>query len=155
MLLPLLQQPVLAKILKISPAEAIKNTSQTLMSSHLSYPNIHSISTKTSAFMTRGKLQLKGTKTKSLNFMFACFEMHPPPSPDLGFVFIDDNAPVNTLSWSMTKMKLKIFGACNWFAHTPDLNPIEHVWDMLGRQIVALPHLSTSISELKRTLRFA
>ncbi|GFU84371.1 transposable element Tcb2 transposase [Trichonephila clavipes] len=41
----------------------------------------------------------------------------------------------------------------SWPANFPDLNPIEHVWDMLGRQIAALSHPPSSVTELKRTPR--
>ncbi|GFW86043.1 transposable element Tc3 transposase [Trichonephila clavipes] len=40
-------------------------------------------------------------------------------------------------------------------ANSPDLNPIEHAWDMLGRQIAALSHPRRSATELKRALQKA
>ncbi|GFX96752.1 transposable element Tc3 transposase [Trichonephila clavipes] len=43
----------------------------------------------------------------------------------------------------------------SWPANSPDLNSIEHVWDMLGRQIAALSHPPSSITELKRALQEA
>ncbi|GFV19070.1 transposable element Tcb2 transposase [Trichonephila clavipes] len=40
-------------------------------------------------------------------------------------------------------------------ANSPDLNPIEHIWDMLGRQIAALSYPPSSVTELKRALQEA
>ncbi|GFU08091.1 transposable element Tc3 transposase [Trichonephila clavipes] len=37
-------------------------------------------------------------------------------------------------------------------AHSPDLNPIEHVWDMLGRRIGARQPPPTCLPELRRAL---
>ncbi|GFW65864.1 transposable element Tcb1 transposase [Trichonephila clavipes] len=34
-------------------------------------------------------------------------------------------------------------------AYSPDLNPIEHVWDMLGRRIAARPPPPTCLPELR------
>lgn len=42
-----------------------------------------------------------------------------------------------------------------WSACSPDLNPIEHVWVTLGRQLVVLSHPSNSILEWKRVLHNA
>ncbi|GFW30546.1 transposable element Tcb1 transposase [Trichonephila clavipes] len=66
------------------------------------------------------------------------------------FLFMDDNARLHGAnivdeclqSENITRMDLP--------AYSPDLNPIEHVWDMLGRRIAArqLPRaLSTGTSE--------
>ncbi|GFW58849.1 DDE_3 domain-containing protein [Trichonephila clavipes] len=37
-------------------------------------------------------------------------------------------------------------------AYSPDLNPIEHVWDMLGRRIAARQPSPTCLPELRRAL---
>ncbi|GFV03171.1 transposable element Tcb2 transposase [Trichonephila clavipes] len=56
------------------------------------------------------------------------------------FIFMDDNArPYRTLAVEEL-LESEDITRMDWPAYSPDLNPIEHVWDALGRRIAARLH---------------
>ncbi|GFU55309.1 transposable element Tcb2 transposase [Trichonephila clavipes] len=67
----------------------------------------------------------------------------------LDFIFMDDNAPCHRAVLINDFLETENIQRMPWPANSPDLNPIEHVWNMLGRQIVALSHPPSSITELQ------
>ncbi|GFW58464.1 transposable element Tc3 transposase [Trichonephila clavipes] len=83
---------------------------------------------------------------------YACL-FRAAASPD--FLFMDDNAPCHRAVLIDDSLEKENFQRKSWPANFPDLNPIEHVWDMLGRQITALSHPPSSVAELKKALQEA
>ncbi|GFX01291.1 transposable element Tcb2 transposase [Trichonephila clavipes] len=69
------------------------------------------------------------------------------------FIFMDYNAPCHRAVLIDDFLETENIQRMSWPAYSPDLNPIEHVWDMLGRQIAALSHPPSSVTELKRALQ--
>ncbi|GFV42994.1 transposable element Tcb2 transposase [Trichonephila clavipes] len=68
-------------------------------------------------------------------------------SPD--FIFMDDNArPHRTLSVEEL-LESEDITRMDFPAYSPDLNPIEHVWDDLGRRIATRLHNPENIQQLK------
>ncbi|GFW86469.1 transposable element Tcb2 transposase [Trichonephila clavipes] len=68
-------------------------------------------------------------------------------------MFMDNNAPCRQAVLIDDFLERENIQRMSWPANSPDLNPIEHVWDMLGRQIAALSHPPSSVTELKRALQ--
>ncbi|GFV58311.1 transposable element Tcb1 transposase [Trichonephila clavipes] len=57
------------------------------------------------------------------------------------FLFMDDNARSHRANIVDECCQSEDINRMDWPAYSPDLNRIEHVWDMLGRRIVARqPH---------------
>ena len=54
------------------------------------------------------------------------------------FIFMDDNAPCHRAVLVDDFLETENIQRMTWPPNSPDLNPIEHVWDMLGRQLAAL-----------------
>ncbi|GFS93093.1 transposable element Tcb1 transposase [Trichonephila clavipes] len=53
------------------------------------------------------------------------------------FLFMDDNARPHRANIVDECLQSEEMTRMDWQAYSPDLNPIEHVWDMLGQRIVA------------------
>ncbi|GFW42312.1 cytoplasmic dynein 2 heavy chain 1 [Trichonephila clavipes] len=71
---------------------------------------------------------------------------------DPDFIFLDDNAPCHRVVLIDDFLQTENIQRMSWPVNSPDLNPIKNVWEMLGRQIAALSHPPSSITELKRAL---
>ncbi|KFM68777.1 Transposable element Tcb2 transposase, partial [Stegodyphus mimosarum] len=79
-----------------------------------------------------------------------------PGAIDPDLVFVDDNArPHRTLAVEellKSEKLLKDITRMDWPAYSPDLNPIDHVWDALGRHIAARLRPPENTEQLKQML---
>ncbi|GFW61720.1 transposable element Tcb1 transposase [Trichonephila clavipes] len=69
------------------------------------------------------------------------------------FLFKDDNARphrANIVDECLQSEDINPYGI--YSAYSPDLNPIEHVWDMFGQRIEARQPPPPCLSELRRAL---
>ncbi|GFX83619.1 transposable element Tcb2 transposase [Trichonephila clavipes] len=72
---------------------------------------------------------------------------------DLQFLFMDDNAPCHRTVAAEQLLESEDIERMDWPARSPDLNPIEHVWDFLGRRLAARTLPPVTIRELRLTLQ--
>ncbi|GBM75578.1 Cadherin-99C, partial [Araneus ventricosus] len=68
------------------------------------------------------------------------------------FLFMDGNARPHRANIVDECLQSEDITRMDWPAYSPDLNPIEHVWDMLGRRIAARQPPPTCLPELRRAL---
>ncbi|GFW52919.1 hypothetical protein TNCV_2394981 [Trichonephila clavipes] len=62
----------------------------------------------------------------------------------LQFLFMDDNAPCHRTVAAEQLLESEDIERMDWPARSPDLNPIEHVWEFLGRRLLGSSYLTTS-----------
>ncbi|GFW32891.1 transposable element Tc3 transposase [Trichonephila clavipes] len=68
------------------------------------------------------------------------------------FLFMDDNARPHRANIVDECLQSEDITRMDWPAYSPDLNPIEHVWDILGRRIAARQPPPTFPPDLRRAL---
>ena len=68
------------------------------------------------------------------------------------FLFQHDCAPVHKARSIKTWMREFGVDELDWPAQSPDLNPIEHLWDELERRLRARPSRPTSVCDLTNAL---
>ncbi|GFW18918.1 transposable element Tcb1 transposase [Trichonephila clavipes] len=68
------------------------------------------------------------------------------------FLFMDDNAHPHRANIVDECLQSEDITRMDWPVYSPDLNPIEHVWDTLGRRIAAHQPPPTCLPELWRAL---
>ncbi|GFX66067.1 transposable element Tcb1 transposase [Trichonephila clavipes] len=68
------------------------------------------------------------------------------------FLFMDDNAHPHRANIVDECLQSDDITRMDWPAYSPDLNPIEHVWDIFCRRIAARQPPPTCLPELRRAL---
>ncbi|GFW82863.1 transposable element Tc3 transposase [Trichonephila clavipes] len=68
-------------------------------------------------------------------------------------LFMDDNAPCHHTVAAEQLLESEDIERMDWPARSPDLNPIEHVWDFLGRRLAARTLPPITIRELRLALQ--
>ncbi|GFT80553.1 transposable element Tcb2 transposase [Trichonephila clavipes] len=68
-------------------------------------------------------------------------------------LFMDDNAPCHRTVAAEQLLVSEYIERMDWPARYPDLNPIEHVWDFLGRRLAARNLPPVTIRELRLALQ--
>ncbi|GFS71866.1 transposable element Tcb1 transposase [Trichonephila clavipes] len=68
------------------------------------------------------------------------------------FLFVDDNARHHHAKIVNECLQSEDITRMDWPTYSPDWNPKEHVWDMLGRRISAHQPPPTCLPELRRAL---
>ncbi|GFX37696.1 transposable element Tc1 transposase [Trichonephila clavipes] len=71
----------------------------------------------------------------------------------LQFLFMDGNAPCHRTVAAEQLLESEDIERMDWPARSPDLNPIEHVWDFLGRRLADRTLPPVTIRELRLALQ--
>ena len=68
------------------------------------------------------------------------------------FILMDDNARAHTASITNQYLEQATIVRMELPARSPDLNPIEHAWDMLQTAVSSCPVQPASVQELRQAL---
>ena len=68
-------------------------------------------------------------------------------------LFQQDNARLHTAAG--TQLSLRGVQQLPWPARSPDISPMEHIWDMMKRELTLSPEPATTIAELRKRVQNA
>ena len=68
-------------------------------------------------------------------------------------ILMDDNARPHRAHVTSQYLEDGIIVRMDWPARSPDMNPIEHAWDLLQKAIAACPVLPTTVPQLRIALQ--
>ncbi|GFU96447.1 transposable element Tcb2 transposase [Trichonephila clavipes] len=92
-------------------------------------------------------------ETRYCNEILLPYVRHFRGSMGLQFLFMDDNAPCHRTVAAKQLLESEDIERMDWPAQSPDLNPIKHVWDFLGRRLAARTLPPVTIRELRLALQ--
>ncbi|GFT72525.1 transposable element Tc3 transposase [Trichonephila clavipes] len=81
--------------------------------------------------------------------MYVCFEV---PLAQTSFLWMTMHGHIDRTLAVEELLESEDITRMDWPAYFPDLNPIEHVWDALGRRIKARLHHPENNQQLKQML---
>ena len=70
-----------------------------------------------------------------------------------GLVFQHDGAPIHKSKITSEWLEENDISVLPWVDQSPDLNPIQHLWDQVDRKIREMDHLPTSRQELENAIK--
>lgn len=79
--------------------------------------------------------------------------LHPYLQTIPNAIFQQDNARPHIAHETMDYLQESGIETLEWPARSPDLSPIEHVWDMIGRNLSRLPRPPANLDELWHAVR--
>ncbi|GFU61175.1 transposable element Tcb2 transposase [Trichonephila clavipes] len=91
--------------------------------------------------------------TRYCNEILLPYVRHFRGAMGLQFLFKDDNAPCHRSVAAEQLLESEDIESMDWPARSSDLNPIEHVWDFLGRRLAARTLPPVTIGELRLALQ--
>ena len=99
-------------------------------------------------------LQIEGTVTAEVyrGVLEWFFRSHDLPE---NAIFQDDNAPPHRARIVEMFLQHHEIQTLQWPPCSPDLNPIEHMWDFIGRRVAALELAPQSLEDLSRAVQDA